>query len=654
METLSEYFSLSEALRELCEKAPEAPLLALGQTAFWDEPLKILLPVVSSSLGLPIRFIAGIHDTDYFAKRPGGASVSPRFVALPKNDGSTRGFWSAAGEFSALFGAETPVTREDFLKAGVCLERVLRGDPNLWDQVTEAYGWRGVAITDSEPKTSEDIVAKEVFPCLWDTFRWAVDRTLESLCETSQQALARERANHLERVIREVFESCRDASLGEFYERLLPHFHRMLEGDVKDVEYTRTSRLLQLNTRTCSLPRFRFVDLFLDPRTSGAAKSAYNEAVQGTEIYPLDRFGEGSIPFDLVVPGRGRGTISITDRVLRVSTPQPIVLKLEAPIRNLCDLSEVVSSHLERCALIGKAVTLISMLSREFVFVFHETGSPYIAQTQKLHSLLKERGLSVPSLPILRVRYKTWDALKVTDRWFHLPEPFQRPFGAEHVSAQTFAKVWRKVVEQEEHHREVLGSARGPGDLIRILERIKGGRWSALREEYEQLSQYLAPIQQEISDLRAQLVKAYEELRGLKRRWQDLEREMGEHYRARFQSGNPSLEDEKRRERFEVERAELRRRRDSLRRFIKEVWDRQAEIAQAGQRREAFVRRREIEKEAEWARLEVAREATLVIKGLVRSHFRPSAWWFPLVSPDGSWFRQLKETAEARLEYLSV
>ncbi len=654
MEVLSDYSPLSVALREVCEKAPGAPLLALGQTAFWDEPLKIMLPVVSASEGLPLRFVAGIHDTDYFAKRPGGTLASSRFVALPRNDGSTRGFWSAAGEFSALFGAETPVTREDFLKAGVCLERVLQGDASLWDQVTEAYGWRGIASTDSEPRTSVDIRAKDVFPCLWDTFCWAVERTLESLCDASQQSLAREQASALEKTLKEVFDSSAEVSLGEFYERLLPYFHRILEGEFSEVVYTRTSRLLQLNTSTCSLPRFRFVEIFLDPKTAPLAKRAYDEAVRGTEIYPLERFGEGAIPFDLVIPGKGRGTIRLTDRALRISTPQPLLIKLESPIRNLCDLSEVVSSHFEGCVLIGKAVTLISMLSREFVFVFHETGSPYLAQTQKLHSLLEKQGLSVPTLPILRVQYKTWDALEATDRWFHLPEPFQRPFGAEHVSAQTFAKVWQKVVDQERRHIESLGSAKGPGELIRILEGIKGGRWSALRDEYEQLSQDLAPIQREISDLRRQLAGAYEELRALKKRWQELEHQMGEHYRARLRAGNPSREDEEQRKQYEQERIELRHRRDALRHFIREIWSRQSELAQKGKRREAFVRRREIEKEAEWARLEVAREATLVIKGLLRSHFRPSAWWLPLVSPDGAWYTRLKETAVARLEYLSV
>lgn len=654
MNMLSDYYSLTEVLRELHEKAPGAPLLALGQTAFWDEPLKIMLPVVSTSVGVPLQLVAGIHDTDYFAKRPGGSSVTPRFVALPKNDGSTKGFWSAAGEFSALFGAESPVTREDFHLAGVRLEQVLRGDANLLDQVTEAYGWRGVAITDSEPKTSVDIRVGEVFPCLRETFRWAIERTLESLCDTSQRAAGEEQAGRLERIVEEVFQSCGDVSLGEFYERLLPRIHEVLEAGARGVVYTRTSQLLQINTSTCSLPRFRFVEIFLDPKTASVAKSAYNEAVRGTEIYSLERFGEGAIPFDLVVPGRGRGTIRLTPRALIVSTPDPIVVKLESPIHSLCDLAEVVASHFAGCALIGKAVTLISMLSREFVFVFHQTGSPYLAQTQRLHSLLKERGLLVPALPILRVQYKTWDALEVSDRWFHLPEPFQRPFGAEHVSAQTFAKVWRRVVEQERRHMEILGSARGLSDLILILEQVKGGRWSALREEYEQLSQRLASIQEEISGLRGDLARAYAEFRLLKRQWQDLERRMGEHYRSRLLSGTLSREDRERRERFEEERRELRRRRDELRRFIREVWVQQAKIAQSGERRAAFLRRREIEKEAEWARLEVAREATLVLKGLMRSHFRPSAWWFPVVSPDGSWFRRLKETAEARLEYLSV
>ena len=38
--------------------------------------------------------------------------------------------------------------------------------------------------------------------------------------------------------------------------------------------------------------------------------------------------------------------------------------------------------------------------------------------------------------------------------------------------------------------------------------------------------------------------------------------------------------------------------------------------------------------------------------GLRRAERRPSAWWFPLLCPDGGWFRETARTAEAYWEPL--
>src|SRR5687767_2651655 len=115
---MAETLTLEEALAELQKVAPEAPFLALGQTIFWDEPMKGGILLASQRLGYKRRLVAGVHDTDYFAKLPSGPRQPGRFKALPHNDTTTKGLWSAAAEFSTLFGSETVVSREILQSAG--------------------------------------------------------------------------------------------------------------------------------------------------------------------------------------------------------------------------------------------------------------------------------------------------------------------------------------------------------------------------------------------------------------------------------------------------------------------------------------------------------------------------------------------------------
>ena len=61
-------------------------------------------------------------------------------------------------------------------------------------------------------------------------------------------------------------------------------------------------------------------------------------------------------------------------------------------------------------------------------------------------------------------------------------------------------------------------------------------------------------------------------------------------------------------------------------------------------------RRAEIELEAELKRLKMIREALVAAKGLKNADRRPSAWWIPMVSQDGSWFREISRTAECYWE----
>jgi hypothetical protein len=458
---------VKEALERLESVAPDAPFLALGQTVFWDEPMKAGIAMASKRQGYKRRFVAGVHDTDYFAKLPGSRHERGKFKAFTHNDTTTKGLWSAAGEFSTLFGSETIVSREILAHAGLKIERLRKARPDLLDDATEAWGWRGVVSLDDAPPVIAELPIMPVFHELRNTFDWALDGAVDSLTGESRKQ-AEDFADEMRAKLCDALEENRTGTLAEFYQRLIPQFYNAVAGRHVDLETTSTSSLLKFNRSTASLPRFDLLRLFVAPGSREIACRAYNDAIQGTGLYDVARFGTGAIPFDLVVPGKGRGTIRIGNRGIVIQARQPLFASLKKPIQSVEELAEIIERKFgPDCTLVGKAVALIGMLANEFVFVFHEGASGYVKHSRTMHQLLAQEGFPLKLNPILRVRYSVWDALQVSCSWLHLPEPFQGPFGAEEMCAPSFASRWQSVGNEQAQLLENLGHLRRPIDLIR-------------------------------------------------------------------------------------------------------------------------------------------------------------------------------------------
>lgn len=644
---------LDDTLRELERVAPGAPLLALGQTVFWDEPMKAGLALRLKALGSARRLVAGSHDTDYFAKLPGPKGQKGRFRAVPHNDTTTRGLWSAAGEFSTLFGGETVVTKEAMVAAGTRLARIERDRPGFLDEATEAFGWRGVVSSDEKVPIVSELPVKHALPELKATLDWALRETTACLAGDAKDAGV-ERADDLRALICDVAED-RGGSVGAYYERLLPALYAFAAGEPVDVDATSTTTLLRFNRATCGLPRFGLLDLFVRPETKGAAKAAYDEAVaHGPGMFPLGRFGTGAVPFDLVIPGKGRGTLRIGNRGAVVMTPVPQFLSFKEPLRDVADLAARIEAKFgPECTLVGKAVTLIGMLATEFVFAFHEGASSYVRVSRTMHARLREAtGWEATLHPILRVRYATWNALRGVKAWFRLPGVMQRAFGTEELPAGSFAERWQGVGAEQEALLEELGKCPRSNCLIRMLDRRLGGSWQRLSEEYLGLNGKLEALEEDLEALWVKRDEAYARLRECRRARERAEWAKGEHWRAELFEREPTSG-------ALAERAWLGEAVEAAihattaaEAALREVRSQQAAKVRDEAVQRARARRREIELEAELKRARLVREAVVSSRGLRAAERRPSAWWMPVVSPDGTWFRETIRTATAWLEPL--
>ncbi len=644
--------SQKEALEELARVAPDAPFLALGQTVFWDEPMKASVILMARRLGHERRFIAGVHDTDYFAKAP-FKSKKRGFTALAHNDTTTKGLWSAAGEFSTLFGSETIISKEALHRAGAKVARVEHERPGYLDRATEAWGWRGVVSHNSESQTTAAKPLWPLFRTLYDTLDWAVEESLNHIAGSGRHAAVK-RADELRSAVCDLADP-QEQTLSGYYRRLLPFMYSFAAGEKVEPETTATTELLLFNTQTASRPRFDLVTLFLQPESRDLASGCYDEVVAGSEIYPLDRFGTGALPFDLYIPNHGRGTLRLGNRGGVVMTPDPQGFSFKKRPESAAELAELIEKKFgPDCVLIGKAITLIGMLAREHVFVFHEGASSYVWRSRAMHQCLAESGHKLELNPILRVAYEPWDALtECCGSWLRLPDPMRRAFGVEELSAPSLAARWREVCAQQRERLKGFGQLRRPLELIRFLQSEVGGQWTCMSHEYEQIHGHFLNLSEEIKKIKERKQPVLAKIRDLKRQRSEAEQAKGRHWRDRIFEKSPTKDDLNERGRLSDEVHRIAREIEAARDEWRALQDEQEQLVGSEEAMRCRTRRQSISLEAELMRMTLIREAIISSDGLEKAGHRPSAWWMPLVCPSGKWFQATARRARFYLEPLN-
>ena len=662
---------------------PNVPFLALGQTVFWDEPTKAIWRRLLD-LHLPdATMVAGVHDTDYFAKTTAHVHTTQRYAILPHDDGLTHDLWSAAGELSALFGSESVPTRQMFLNHGVPFEWLARTETGgrfaLTAALTTAWGWRAIVRTDALNVVARDIPAAEFGDVLLAQLDWGFETSIACLDDeesrTSAIAVAKSIRSWVEDFLAACDQNCR---LGHLYQTLLPRFYELLLGDTpRNLITTTSSELFRFNRETCMRDRFQILDAFLNPETRAAAQEAYDSAVSGSGIYTLAKgFGQGAIPFEIVVPNMGRGTIRITrpavlaeigGRLWRGKTPTPLT--------NREQLAAIIEDSLGPDAIIvGKAVVLADMISAEHIVLFNESGSGYTPLTRRMNDSLASAGFNVKAHPIVRLTYNTWDAVGAGNvaTQFRLPEYLASTFGAETVSAREFSSRWREVVDRQRQFLTRSKQFNSLRELLRFLQERQPNRWEGKLSDYENALATLKLTGDHSAILGDRIDEHRREMAIWVREGLDLERRKGEDWRAnslplvrQLQCEEPgsaaakALEDKLGREEairanaFDERIAEAHDRIIATRTLIAHFRYERRKMERSPENLAARAFIAQITREAQLARAELVRNAFQTIEGLEHTQVRPTAWWLPLADRSGSWFDAMVAGTKARFEWIT-
>jgi len=672
--------SMRECLTRIA--AAGAPMLYCGQTVFWDEPTKAVLLLALDALSLNVPVIAAIHDTDYFSKLPGASDHGGTYAIVPRNDGTTRELWAAIGEISALFGSETPVEVRALRRCGVPVRRLARrggeGRAGFVDRSTEAWGWRGMVRQDDDDVVGIDVrVESEVAACIEDMVRWATQTTLDVVADEPTRARAARFAEGALRIVHDALARHDGRSLTHAFSDISRRIHGALLRSVRRRPVIdASSRYLAFNRQTAVLARFTPLDWYLDPKTRDLATRAYDQAVEGSGAYALDQFGAGAIPFDLVVRGRGRGTLRIAGGAVMADLPRgPAVLGPSLLVRSRRDLAALVERRFgPGCMVTGKAAILPCMFLSEVVMVLNEGGSVYIeGPTRKLVAALRDGGLGFRLFPVLRLHYATFDCMGALDARLRLPPHLARAFHCAELRTSEFAHRWRAVVEEQEVILHHIRSHSSPAGMLDHAAEYGDPRWESLRDEYARLREAMRRRADEVRPWREDLRSQSDQYRAAGARALELERGSGAIRRHRLKPAWDALaaaqaagadaetlselraavarhEQARARTRAELLEARLAMRdahwawHDLRDRIVHE--DSEGELASL--RRRA----REIEDEVEMERFAIVRDS-LLTQALPKADHRPSAWWFLMLDGGECWFPCAARRAEARFEELA-
>jgi hypothetical protein len=229
-------------------------LLALGQTVYWDEPMKAILRHVLDERLPDTTMLIGIHDADYFSKVPANLSLQDDWAVLPHNDGGTRDLWVATGEISRLFGSETIPSREKLIEHGVQIDKVGKDFPGgrtaFVDTATEAWGWRGLVHVDSGTEVSCCVPLKDALPHLLELLSWGFRESMESLSDSDAKR-GSQVADELLAQVTNYADAHPDASVAGMFRDLLPMFYERLLGyEPRNLELASSLDLFTFNRST--------------------------------------------------------------------------------------------------------------------------------------------------------------------------------------------------------------------------------------------------------------------------------------------------------------------------------------------------------------------------------------------------------------------
>ncbi|HEX8833321.1 MAG TPA: hypothetical protein VF719_03935, partial [Abditibacteriaceae bacterium] len=541
--------STVSSIESLRAQFPDTPFLTLGQTVLWDEPVKAAFCRILEQVSPDASMMAAVHDTDYFAKLAQLEQSNEKFVMLPHNDGATRSLWSAAGELSSLFGSETVPTRHALAENGVAFDRVARGYPGgveaLLNNETQAPGWRALVHTEPHPLLATDVQLGDIAPALRAQLKWGFD---ESLAHLDDQTRARGEAvvTQILGWVDAYIAQNGDGTLSDLYGALTPKLWSLVRGGGScNLQSGASTGLFRFNSSTAKLPRFRFVDLFLQPATRDIARRCYDDAVRGSGIYTLDQFGAGALPFDVVVRGHGRGTLRLDEGSLYIETEEPLTLCTGCDCGSVEELAAALEAKFgPDVVLVGKAVALISMLAAEFIFVFHEKASSYTSRTAEMNRNLRAAGIELGLHPMLRLKYATWDSLAGVEAGFQLPSHLASAFGGAHVSASDFAARWESVCDAQDALLGKLKACHAPRDLLGFLSHEESttefpptseNRWAQLLREYNEARATIRAVREKTQILQTEGENSVATAKSATERAAAIERSKGENWRAEVQ-----------------------------------------------------------------------------------------------------------------------